>query len=441
MDILIKALQFFLSLTILVTIHELGHFLVARLFRIRVEKFYIFFDAGFRLFHFRRGETEYGLGWLPLGGYCKISGMIDESMDKESLKLPPKPYEFRSKPAWQRFFVLVAGVTMNVLLAFVIYSAILYTCGSSYISNQDNPYGYSFNEAAKGLGLRDGDRIMSINEEKIERYDDIFKRIMFSEEDLSIDVIRGGAPQNLQVRAAAINALRQNDEAVIDFVSLRIPFIIDSVVSNEARIAGLMHGDAIVGIDDEEDDNFLHYARLLSERAGKEVSLHVLRDTVEIRVNVPVSLEGKIGVTTMDPQMPVRQQEYSLFSAIPAGVHKCGEVLSSYCEQLALIVKPKTGLYKQVGGFISIGNIFPAQWDWLGFWSMTAFLSIVLAVMNIIPIPGLDGGHTLFTLWEMITRRKPSDKFLEVMQYIGLALILMLLIFANGNDINRFFLK
>ena len=439
MEILVKVVQFFLSLTLLVTVHEFGHFIVARLFKIRVDKFYIFFDWGFSLFKFRRGETEYGLGWLPLGGYCKIAGMVDESMDTEQLKSEPQPWEFRSKPAWQRFFVLVAGVSMNLILAFLIYCGIAYTCGTSYIANDDVVYGYNFNEAAESFGFRDGDRIVTMHGEKIENIQSISNRIILADGDVEVEVLRNDNPLRFTIPYEGINAVRKDSERMAGMITLHMPFIIDSLATQSAIDAGLQCGDRIVGIDGIDEKEFTAYAPLLAERAGESAELSIIRNGDTVKVVAPISAEGKLGVMVRPLNITPRTEHYSLLQAIPAGARLTGKSIKSYWDQLKLIVKPKTGLYKQVGGFIAIGNIFPSTWDWEQFWSMTAFLSIILAIMNIIPIPGLDGGHTLFTLWEMVTRRKVSDKILEVAQYIGLALILALVLFANGNDIYRLF--
>lgn len=441
MEILIKTVYLFLSLSLLVAIHELGHFIAARIFKIRVEKFYIFFDPWFSLFKFKRGDTEYGIGWVPLGGYVKIAGMVDESMDKEQMALPPKPDEFRSKPAWQRFFVLIAGVTMNVLLAFAIYCGISYKYGTNYIANDDMLWGYNFNEAGHSLGFRDGDRIATIDGEKIDNIASILPKLILAEGDVQAVVVRDGSRLNLTLPYDRLNALRSGDNKAYEGLYVpRIPFIIDSVCTPAAVAAGLRHGDRIIGIDGQREEDFLKYDSLLRLHASGEAVLAVERGNAVTNISVPVGADGKIGVNRLNPYH-LRTQHYTLLQSIPQGARLTGRVIDNYWQQLKLIVKPDTGLYKQVGGFIAIANIFPGEWDWQQFWYMTAFLSIILAVMNIIPIPGLDGGHTLFTLWEMITRRKPSDRFLEVAQYIGLVLILALVIFANGNDIFRFILK
>ena len=442
MDILIKICQFFLCFTILIGIHELGHFLMARVFRIRVEKFYIFFDPWFSIFKFRRGETEYGLGWLPLGGYCKIAGMIDESMDKEYQNREPQPWEFRSKPAWKRFLVMIAGVVMNVLLAVGIYIGICYAWGDAYFSNQDAKWGYNFNEAAHELGFRDGDRFVSIDGEEVDNISEILNALIITEGDRTVIVERDGRQVSLTLPLEELIAMRR-EKGYENFISLPQPFVIDSVAAPGA--AALHKGDEIVGIasrrtgDSCENMDYNDYRAYLELHAGDTVTLAVLRGGSRMSLDVPVSEEGKLGV--IRAAYPLRTRQYSFWEAIPAGIRKTGEVISSYWEQLKMIVQPKTKMYEELGGFIAIGSIFPSTWDWQDFWMKTAFLSIILAVMNILPIPGLDGGHAIFTFWEMITRRKVSDKVLETAQYVGLIIILFLLLYANGNDIYRFFIK
>ena len=438
METVIRIIQFFLSLTLLVTVHEFGHFIVARLFKIRVDKFYIFFDWGFYLFKFRRGETEYGMGWLPLGGYCQIAGMVDENQSSKDLAAEPQPWEFRSKPAWQRFCVLVAGVTMNVILAFIIYCGISYAWGERYLAVEDvnAGYGYAFNADGEQLGFVDGDGIVAINGEQMVNSASILSRIILAEKDLNVDIVRDGNPQSITIEYDKVNALRQRPEFG-GFCTVLYPFIIDSVLSSEATEAGLKANDQVVGIDGINEVDFAQYAPLLSQRAGKSAELTVVRGEEILKILVPVNNEGKIGVSVAALPYTMRTKSFSLLESIPAGARLTARTIENYWSQLKLIVKPDTGLYKQVGGFIAIGKIFPGTWDWFAFWSMTAFLSIILAIMNIIPIPGLDGGHTLFTLWEMITRRKVSDKVLEIAQYIGLFLLLALMLFANGNDIYK----
>ena len=439
MDIVIKVVQFFMSLSLLVAIHEFGHFIVARLFKIRVEKFYIFFDPWFSLFKWKRGETEYGLGWLPLGGYVKIAGMIDESMDLEQMQAPMQPWEFRAKPAWQRFMVMIAGVVMNVLLAMMIYSGICYSYGTSYLATEDAKWGYNFNEAGESMGFKDGDKILSIDQTTIEDVNEIREMLILTESDRHVVVERAGEQVEFTIPFDELLEMRRNREYE-DLYTLRIPFIIDSVAAPSALEAGLQPGDEVVACGEHTAiDVVAMTEQILPASKGDTVALTVLRAGEQIVLNVPVNDEGKIGVVMRADMFAPRTRTYTLFEAIPAGVNMAVETVADYWQQLKLIFQPKTKMYEELGGFISIGNIFPSEWDWLRFWSMTAFLSVMLAVLNILPIPGLDGGHAMFTLWEMITGKKPSDKFLEIMQYIGFAILLALVIYSNGNDIYKLF--
>lgn len=438
MDILIRLVQFFMSLSLLVAIHEFGHFIMARIFRIRVEKFYIFFNPWFSIFKFKRGDTEYGLGWVPLGGYVKIAGMIDESMDTEQMKQPAKPDEFRSKPAWQRFLVMIAGVVMNLLLAFAIYCGISYKWGKTYVPNDNVKWGYNFNEAAHGMGFEDGDKIVSIDGKNIDNYREIFSELVISDSDKSVVVERKGAEVSFTIPYDKLLEVR-NSEQFEDLYTPRY-LVVNEVTSQTARDAGLCKGDIITDVDNKNfvtDDAKLMY---IQSKAGNTITLNIERggDTLTLN-NVPVSNDGLIGIER--GAIELRTQKFGFWASIPAGARLTRDVMGSYWQQLKMIFKPKTQMYKSLGGFISIGKIFPSEWDWLQFWSMTAFLSIILAIMNILPIPGLDGGHALFTFWEMITGRKVSDKVLEIAQYIGLAIILLLLVYANGNDIYRVFIK
>lgn len=439
MDIVIKVVQFFMSLSLLVAIHEFGHFIVARLFKIRVEKFYIFFDPWFSLCKWKRGETEYGLGWLPLGGYVKIAGMIDESMDLEQMQAPMQPWEFRAKPAWQRFMVMIAGVVMNVLLAMMIYSGICYSYGTSYLATEDAKWGYNFNEAGESMGFKDGDKILSIDQTTIEDVNEIREMLILTESDRHVVVERAGEQVEFSIPFDELLEMRRNREYE-DLYTLRIPFIIDSVAAPSALEAGLQPGDEVVACGEHTAiDVVAMTEQILPASKGDTVALTVLRAGEQIVLNVPVNDEGKIGVVMRADMFAPRTRTYTLFEAIPAGVNMAVETVADYWQQLKLIFQPKTKMYEELGGFISIGNIFPSEWDWLRFWSMTAFLSVMLAVLNILPIPGLDGGHAMFTLWEMITGKKPSDKFLEIMQYIGFAILLALVIYSNGNDIYKLF--
>lgn len=440
MEILIKVAQFFMSLSLLVAIHEFGHYIAARIFKIRVEKFYIFFDPWFSLFKWKRGETEYGVGWLPLGGYVKIAGMIDESMDLEQMQAPVQPWEFRAKPAWQRFIVMIAGVTMNVLLAIVIYSGIRYVSGESYMANDDIKWGYVFNDTAKSMGFQDGDKVVSIDGENIDDVNDIRTMLILTETERQVVVNRDGRQLEFTIPFEALLDMRRNRQYE-DLYTIRVPFIVDSLASESAQAAGLLVGDEVVACNGEEVDVPTMTELLQNRYKGDTVTLSVLRNGVTEQLRVPVNAEGKIGVVLKSDIFQPRTRSFTLLQSIPAGISLVGETIAEYWQQLKLIFQPKTKMYEELGGFISIGSIFPSEWNWARFWSMTAFLSIMLAVLNILPIPGLDGGHALFTLWEMLTGRKASDKFLEIMQYIGFALLLALVIYSNGNDIYRFFIK
>lgn len=440
MEILIKVLQFFMSLSLLVAIHEFGHFIMARVFKIRVEKFYIFFDPWFSLFKWKRGDTEYGVGWLPLGGYVKIAGMIDESMDLEQMKDPVQPYEFRAKPAWQRFLVMIAGVVMNILMAMMIYTGIRYTYGESYMANEDVKWGYTFNESAERMGFRDGDKFVSVDGEMVDDINEVRSKLLLTKEDRHMVVERNGEQVAFTIPFEQLLEMRRNREYE-DLYTLRLPFFIDSLASASAIESGLQVGDQVVALNGEEAVGAQEITELLQQHKSDTVTLTVLRAGAANELTVPINEEGKIGVMFKADVFQPRTRTFTFFEAIPAGASLAFDTMADYWQQLKLIFQPKTKMYEELGGFIAIGNIFPSEWDWLRFWTMTAFLSVILAVMNILPIPGLDGGHALFTLWEMVTGRKPSDKFLEIMQYVGFAILFALLIYANGNDIYRLFTK
>lgn len=442
MDILIKVLQFFMSLSLLVIIHELGHFLAARMFGIRVEKFYLFFDPWFSIFKFRRGQTEYGMGWLPLGGYVKIAGMIDESMDTEQMAAEPQPDEFRSKPAWQRLIVMVAGVVMNVVLAFMIYCGISYYWGEPYLPAEDARWGYVWNEAGHKLGFEDGDKVLSIGGSQITDVDQILNELLITADDREVVVERAGAEHRFTIPLEKLVKMRQ-EEGYKNMYAMRMPFEIDSVES-DAAAAGIVKGDRLMALNGEPLLYFDEYKRELPALAGQNVLLTIERDSADVAVRrevaVTLSDEGTIGVMARNP-FEVRTRHYSFLESIPAGLRMTGEEISGYWKQIKTIVVPESKLYEELGGFLSIGNVFPDEWDWERFWRTTALLSVILAVMNILPIPALDGGHVLFLLWEVITRRKPSDKFLEYAQMFGLVVLFALLLYANGNDIYRLFIK
>lgn len=435
--ILLQVVQFFASLSLLVLIHEFGHYITARIFGIRVEKFYLFFNPWFTLYKRKIGNTEYGIGWLPMGGYVSLAGMIDESMNVEQMKQEPQPWEFRTKPAWQRLIVMLAGIAMNILLAVVIYSAILYTWGESYYHNDDIKHGYVFNERAEALGFEDGDKIVAIDGNRIENINEIRERLIITDGNREVTVMRGDKEHAISIDLKELVAMRE-DGTIADFCQINIPFIVDDVKAESAREAGMAAGDRVIAINDTPVKDFMHGRELLQGLANSEARIDVVRGSTDtLQLSVPVNSEAQIGIITnlIQPRM----REYGFWESLPAGAEYTWAKVVSYWEQLKMIVNPDTKGYKEIGGFIAIGSIFPEEWSWLSFWSLTAFISVVLAIMNLLPIPGLDGGHALITLCEMITRRKPSDKFLEVLQYIGLGLLLLLMIYANGSDIVRLF--
>jgi regulator of sigma E protease len=424
----------------LVVLHEFGHFAFAKIFKTRVEKFYLFFNPWFSLFKFKKGETEYGMGWIPLGGYVKISGMIDESMDKEQMKQEPQPYEFRSKKSWQRLLIMLGGVLVNFITALVIYSAVLYTWGEQYLPNKNVEHGIMVDSLAYDMGLRNGDKILSLDGEDIEDFYSIVPNIVL-EDVKAIQILRAGEQREIPVPESIVPQLLKSK----GFVEARIPFYVGRFAKDSpAKIAGFKKNDKLIGINGNSVAFFDEFKDTLSHYKNNEVMITALRDldTVNIVVNVPES--GLIGVApggSLSEFFELEQTEYSLMASVPAGINKGVKTISSYLKQLKLIFSPKTEAYKSLGGFITIGNIFPGVWNWQSFWGLTAFLSIILAVMNLLPIPALDGGHVTFLLYEMVTGRKPSDKFLEYAQIAGMIIILALLFYANGNDIFKLFNK
>ena len=433
MDIVIKILQFVCSFTLLVLVHELGHLMFGKLFGVRVEEFRIFFGKPW--VKWRWGETEYGIGWLPFGGFAKLSGMVDESMDTQSLKSEPQPWEFRAKPAWQRLIIILGGVMMNVVMAFFIYVGISLAWGDKYISNSEMPYGYVYSDYAKELGFADGDKIISIGGEPIEDFADIMTSLLI-ESDKTTIVERGGQHRVIEIPIQSVMELSEQT----DFLTPRLPFEVASVAKGMgAESAGVMVGDKVVGVNGNDARFYDQIAPILSSFAGDTVTLNLMNGSELREVRVAVNSEGQIGVGLSSESIPVRVQNYNLWQAIPRGGERVVEEMSDYWKQLKMIVRPQTEMYKAIGGPIAIGGIFPGQWNWLNFWKITALLSVVLAIMNVLPIPALDGGHALFILIEMITGRRPSDKLLIVAQAIGMGLLFLLMFYATFNDIARLF--
>lgn len=441
---LIKTLQVILALGILIIVHELGHFTFAKLFKIRVEKFYLFFDAGdFKLLSTKSGwfarlfpkakdwETEYGIGWLPLGGYCKISGMIDESMDTRHLQTEPEPWEFRTKPAWQRLLVMAGGVLFNIIFAIATYSTILGIWGESYIKNEGNSI--YVNELAYEMGFRNGDQILAFDD-YIPTDFSMLQADLARQTAHKATVLRDGDTINIYIDHNMIGQVLQSP----GMFSLAYPFVVNSVAEDSPnREAGLADGDRIIGIDSLSTEFVQDAWKILDQRKGLSVTATITRGADTLQKVMQVDTAGRLGVL-LKP-LDVQRKEYTFLSSIPAGFKKTFSSIGGYIKDLKLVANPSTEAYKSVGSFISIGKIFPSAWDWLSFLSIIAMLSIMLAVMNLLPIPALDGGHIVFTLYEMITGRKPSDKFLMATQMIGMILILGLMLLAFGNDIAGLF--
>ena len=438
----IKALQFILSFSILVTFHELGHFVTAKWFKCRVDKFYLFFDPWFSLFKKKVGDTEYGIGWLPLGGYVKISGMVDESMDKEQLKQPPQPYEFRSKPAWQRLIIMVAGVFINVVLAIVIFIGITWVWGEEYIPVQNIKYGVYADSLGVKVGVKDGDKIIAVGGKPIERLGEATGEILMNEPK-EITVERDGQKINLSLPPGFVGQLNRNRGQ--GFTIPRFPVVVDSVIPKAKIISGtIQKGDTLIGYNGKP----IKYSSDLPRNddslpKNTNINLQFLRngkDTVHATVFADKSSDYYIGYKGIDKVLGTKKISYSFAKSIPIGFNKCWETLGRYIGGIKRLFSSKEIKVKDsLGGIVSIGNAFPGVWDWQIFWSLTGVFSIILAFMNILPIPALDGGHALFCIAEIITGRKPGDKFLEYAQMVGMVLLLSLMVYALGLDVWRIF--
>lgn len=441
----IRALQLMLSLSLLVLIHEGGHFLFAKLFKIRVEKFSLFFDPWFRIFKFKpkKSDTEYSLGWLPLGGYVKIAGMIDESMDKEQMKQPAKPWEFRSHPAYQRLLVMVGGVLFNFILAIMIYSMILFAWGDSYTPVQNMKQGMEFSEMAEGLGFQDGDVLLSADGVDFERLDvNLLRSIVAAKE---IKVLRQGEEKMLYMPELSLLEITKDREDL--FLAPLLPAVVDTVIAESAGLkAGLLKGDRIVAMNGDSVSSWNNFL-LKMERMRKKVTaenteiaplaLCIERAGVLDTLSLAMDSTYMVGCAPKSLTYDRVNKTYSFLNSIPAGVSLGVNTLKGYVSDMKYVFT-KEGA-NSIGGFGTIASIFPPTWDWHAFWTMTAFLSIILAFMNILPIPALDGGHVLFLLYEIVTRRKPSEKFMEYAQVVGMILLFGLLLWANFNDVLKLF--
>ena len=442
MTVLIKTLQVILALSILIIVHEFGHFFFAKIFGVRVDKFFLFFDAGDRKLFSTKSkwfiklcpkaagwETEYGIGWLPLGGYCKIAGMIDESMDTEHLKTEPQPWEFRTKPAWQRLLVMAGGVLFNFIFAIIMYTSLLAGWGESYISNKGNRI--YVNELASEMGFRNGDEILRFDDYVPESFT-MLQADLVRNSTKKVTVLRDGDTASFHIDQTLFGEV-MNSPGMFD---LAVPFVVKEISADSPNSAlGLEKGDRIACISGNEVDFVQDAWPILKDLRGTEVPVTVIRGSDTLDLEMAVDTAGRLGVFLMQPEITTK--EYTILSAIPAGFRKTFASIGDYLKDLKLVATPSTEAYKSVGSFIAIGQIFPSAWDWYSFLSIIALLSIMLGVMNLLPIPALDGGHIVFTLYEIITGRKPSDKFLYITQIIGMLLIFGLMFLAFGNDIAR----
>jgi regulator of sigma E protease len=439
MDVFIRIAQLLLSLSILIILHEMGHFLLARLFKVRVEKFYLFFDAGFSLFKKKIGDTEYGIGWLPLGGYVKISGMIDESMDREQMKQAPQPHEFRSKKAWQRLLIMLGGVIVNFLLALFIYIIVFFKWGEEYVPVESMKYGYMFVEEFKDLGLENGDKILALDGEEVDRWNHIHPDIVVNGTQV-IQVERAGSIMDIQVPENVTSKLLKLEYVM----EPRVLCAVDEVSPDGNMVkAGVLADDRIIAVNGQPIQYYDEFMDMTRKELNTSFDLTLLRGLDTLHVQAATNEIGMFGFARKNylDYFETVVIKYSLLESIPAGIKRGFDISGSYLKQLKMLFKPETKAYEELGGFIKIGSFFPSTWDWEHFWNMTAFLSIILAIMNILPIPALDGGHVMFLLFEIVTGRKPGDKFMEYAQIVGMVLLLSLLLYANLNDIIGLFKK
>ena len=431
---LVKAIQLLLSLSFLIVLHELGHFIPAKLFKTRVEKFFLFFDVKFALFSKKIGETVYGIGWLPSGGYVKISGMIDESMDKEQMALPPQPWEFRSKPAWQRLIIMLGGVTVNIIVGFVIYMGILYFYGQDITTNKELPNGFAVHESFKGYGFQDGDKILSVNGDPFENVTAINKHLFLRDVN-TIGVVHSNGQRQTIEMPQQIGTLMFENDVLRPFTQRVAPIL--GVIGDEsfpAAAAGFKLDDTILAVNGTPIVFWHEFQDLVKENGQKESVFLISRDGAQLTLTASPNETGQIGLL---PYSSSIRKQYTLGESITGGIGYGVDVLKDYVTQFKYVFTQKGA--SQVGGFGAIGGLFPDTWDWTSFWQTTALISIILAFMNILPIPALDGGHVMFLLYEMLSGRKPNDKFMEYAQMVGFFLLIALVLFANGNDIYRYF--
>jgi len=455
MDYVVMAGQLFLSLSILIVLHEMGHFFPAKWFNTRVEKFYLFFDPWFELFKIKRGDTEYGIGWLPLGGYVKISGMIDESMDREQMKLPPQPWEFRSKPAWQRLIIMLGGVTVNFILGFILFGLVLWTWGERYTPIESVKHGIVVDSLGMDLGLQDGDKVVAIGGKRMDRSGgNLLRREIIINGAKDFTVERGGREQVIAVNDTFIDVLSRHENKGMDLYVERILFVVDTFSKKSpGREAGIEKGDRIIALNGQPTTYFHEFRKGLMKSFPKaeqkeinysrQVTVDVIKnfvagstDTVSYQITTTKD-RGVIGIYPVFPEMSI--QEYSFAEAMPAGYFKGYNFLADQIKAFGQIFKGKIKASESLGGFGSIAGMFDTSWNWYRFWTMTAILSLILGFMNLLPIPALDGGHVMFLLYEVISGRKPSDKFMEYATIAGFAIVMGLVLFANYQDIRRFF--
>ena len=438
MEYLIQFGQLLLGISILVVLHEFGHYITARAFKTKVESFYLFFNPGFSIWKKKIGDTEYGIGWLPLGGYVKIAGMIDESMDKEQLAKDPEPWEFRSKPAWQRLIIMLGGVIVNVIVAFVIYAMVLFTWGDTYVPVQNATNGFYCDSLAVDLGFKNGDQFIAVNGSGIAEdvtYREITKNIIFGRVN-EITVKREGGDKTISIPEDFGGTVVANGVKSL-FVE-QVPLVIDSLLPDKAGIAaGFLKGDSVIGVNGESIKYFTDFKTILNKNKEKSVTISLVRNNEELKKEVLVSKEGSIGIgnKSIATYFDIVHDEYGFVESIPGGFNETSEMITDYILQMKFLFS-KAGA-SQLGGFGTIAKIYGGEWIWERFWRMTAMISVMLAVMNLLPIPALDGGHVMFLTYEMITRRKPNEKLMEYAQIGGMLLLLAFMLYANGMDVFR----